>query len=296
MRWRELVEFKTDIVWLDISEVKPNDYNPNYMPSDIFESLKDNIKKNKFYGAIIIRKNKTIIDGEHRYLALKALGHKKIPCLIAGDDVDAVKAKLLTIRMNRERGYLLPVETGKLLADVSNTVPQDILSKASGIPESELGIMMNLNFDTGIEPLLPEKNNQKSWAEIENMMTKLNEKIKEVDNFHTIYTVGRGGLVPARLMADRLNISEIIIDPKKIPDNSLFVDDIYDTGKTYNKVMKLGKEITYVTLYHRKKSKQPKNLLFAKETEGDEYIVFPWDRLEYKRETQRIKTKHLESA
>ena len=71
-----MVEFKTDIVWLDIADVKPNDYNPNYMPSDIFESLKDNIKKNKFYGAIIIRKDKTIIDGEHRYLALKSLGFK----------------------------------------------------------------------------------------------------------------------------------------------------------------------------------------------------------------------------
>ena len=291
-----MVEFKTDIVWLDISEVKPNDYNPNYMPSDIFESLKDNIKKNKFYGAIVVTEDKVIIDGEHRYLALKALGHKKVPCLIAGKDVDDIKAKLLTIRMNRERGYLLPVETGKVLADVANTVPQDILSKASGIPESELGIMMNLNFDTGITPLLPDVNNQKSWADIENMMTKLDAKVKEVDKFDTIYTVGRGGLVPARLMADRLNIDTIIIDPKKIPKNSLFVDDIFDTGKTYNAVAKMASDITYVTLYHRKTSKHPKNLIFAKETEGDEYIVFPWDRLEFKRDTQGGKTKHLKTA
>ena len=156
-----MVEFNTEIKWLDISEVKPNDYNPNYMPSDIFESLKDNIQKNKFYGAIIIRKDKTIIDGEHRYLALKALGFKKIPCLIAGDDIDDVKAKLLTIRMNRERGYLLPVETGKVLLDVANTVPQDILSKASGIPEQEIGVLMNVGFDPNLSQLTPEIKNVK---------------------------------------------------------------------------------------------------------------------------------------
>ncbi len=290
-----MVKFNTEVEWLDITDVKPNDYNPNYMPSDIFESLKDNIQKNAFYGAILIRKDKTIIDGEHRYLALKALGHKKIPCLIAGDDVDDVKSKLLTIRMNRERGYLLPVETGKVLADVQNTVPQDILSKASGIPQTELGIMMNLNFDTNIEPLLPEKKNTKSWGDIENILQKLEPKLKEF-GVDKIYTISRGGLVPARLIADRLNISEIIVNPKKIPKGSMFIDDIYDSGKTYKEVMKLGVDLTYVSLFVRKKAKQPKNLIYGIETEGDEYVVFPWDRYEYKRDTQKTKTKHMEST
>ena len=290
-----MVEFNTEIKWLDISEVKPNDYNPNYMPSDIFESLKDNIQKNKFYGAIIIRKNKTIIDGEHRYLALKSLVFKKIPCLIAGDDVDDVKAKLLTIRMNRERGYLLPVETGKVLADVANTVPQDILSKASGIPEQEIGVLMNIGFDPNLSQLTPDIKNVKSWGDIENIMQKLEAKLKEF-NVDKIYTKSRGGLIPARLTADRLNINEIIIDPKKIPKGSIFIDDIYDSGKTYKEIMKLGEDITYTTLFLRKKTKAPKNLIYAIETEGDEYVVFPWDRYEYKRETQVAKTKHMEST
>ncbi len=98
------------------------------------------------------------------------------------------------------------------------------------------------------------------------------------------------------MIADRLNISEIVIDPKKIPNKSFFIDDIYDSGKTYKEIMKLGEDIMFITLYHRKTSKKPKNLIYALETEGDEYIVFPWDRIEYKRETQRNKTKHMEST
>lgn len=291
-----MVEFNTEITWLDISEVKPNDYNPNYMPADIFESLKDNIKKNAFFGAILIRKDKTIIDGEHRYLALKSLGHTKIPCLIAGDEVDDVKSKLLTIRMNRERGYLLPVETGKVLADVQNTVPQDVLAKASGIPEQEIGVLMSVNFDPNLShsELTPEIKNTKSWVQIESIIQKLESKLKEF-GVDKIYTKNRGGLVPARLIADRLNISEIIIDPKKIPKGSIFIDDIYDSGKTYKEVMKLGEDLTYVTLFLRKNAKAPKNLIYALETEGDEYVVFPWDRFEYRRETKKNKTKHMES-
>ena len=40
--------------------------------------------------------------------------------------------------------------------------------------------------------------------------------------------------------------------------------------------------IAFITLFLRKKTKAPKNLIYEIETEGDEYVVFPWDRYEYK--------------
>ena len=64
------IKFSNEVVWKDVDEVKPNNYNPNFMPNKIFESLKDDIQQNKFYGSIIINKKGIIIDGEHRYLAL----------------------------------------------------------------------------------------------------------------------------------------------------------------------------------------------------------------------------------
>ena len=56
------VEFSNEVVWKDIKDVKPNNYNPNFMPSQIFDSLKDDIQQNKFYGTIIINKKGIIID------------------------------------------------------------------------------------------------------------------------------------------------------------------------------------------------------------------------------------------
>jgi hypothetical protein len=39
----------------------------------------------------------------------------------------------------------------------------------------------------------------------------------------------------------------------------------------------------FVTLLARRGKKYPKQLLYAKKTSGNEYIVYPWDKLEFKR-------------
>ncbi len=110
--------------------------------------------------------------------------------------------------------------------------------------------------------------------------------------FDKIATVSRGGLVPARLVADYFNIKKIRIDKKKIPKRTLFVDDIFDSGDTFNKIFSLVKDpknFVYATLVARKGVKYPKRLVYAKKTRGQEYVVFPWDRLEFKRVQTKIK-------
>ena len=73
-----------------------------------------------------------------------------------------------------------------------------------------------------------------SWKRIELIAKLLAEKIKSTGKeFNSISTITRGGLIPARLMADRLNLHEILVDKNKIPSDSLFVDDIYDSGDTF---------------------------------------------------------------
>jgi uncharacterized protein len=53
----------------------------------------------------------------------------------------------------------------------------------------------------------------KDWDEIEAFTAVLVKKILEKKiNFDRIYTISRGGLVPARLVADRLNIKQILVD------------------------------------------------------------------------------------
>ncbi len=126
-----------------------------------------------------------------------------------------------------------------------------------------------------------------SWKKIEYLTNILAKKINSKKrSFQSISTVSRGGLVPSRLLADVLDIDEILVDQKTIPNDSIFVDDIFDSGSTFKKI--IGKttnpnELIYATLFARKGKRYPKQLIYAAKTRGNEYIVYPWDKLEYKR-------------
>lgn len=126
-----------------------------------------------------------------------------------------------------------------------------------------------------------------SWKEIDTLTKLLSDKIKETGKkFTSISTITRGGLVPSRLMADKLDIHEILVDKDKVPSDSLFVDDIYDSGDTFKKVLSKVENpnnLVYATLFARKGKRYPKQLIFAQKTKGSEYIVYPWDRFEHKR-------------
>lgn len=126
-----------------------------------------------------------------------------------------------------------------------------------------------------------------SWSEVEKLVKVLTEKISSMPrDFSSISTITRGGLVPSRLLADHLGIDTILVDQKKISSDSIFVDDIYDSGNTFKKIINKvdsPSNFVYVTLFARRGKKYPKQLIFAKKTNTSSYLVYPWDKLEYKR-------------
>ncbi|MDR3782203.1 MAG: phosphoribosyltransferase [Candidatus Nitrosotalea sp.] len=132
-----------------------------------------------------------------------------------------------------------------------------------------------------------------SWSEIESCVEILSDGIKKTGfEFDAIATISRGGLVPARLVADHFNIKKILVDKKVIPKRTLFVDDIYDSGTTFEKIIPLVKDpknFVYATLVARKGAWYPKQLVYAKKTRGREYVVFPWDKLEAKKAPKSAK-------
>ncbi|MGQ0771335.1 MAG: phosphoribosyltransferase [Nitrososphaerota archaeon] len=125
----------------------------------------------------------------------------------------------------------------------------------------------------------------KNWSEIEFTVSVLIEKILDKKTkFGSISTISRGGLVPARLVADILDVKQILVDADSIPADSLFVDDIYDSGETFRKIIQKSEDpenLVYATLYARRKQRCPKQLIYAKLTRDNEYIVYPWDRFEH---------------
>lgn len=125
------------------------------------------------------------------------------------------------------------------------------------------------------------------WSEIEKLVGVLAKKILETNRtFSSISTISRGGLVPSRLLADHLGIETIFVDKNKIPEDSVFIDDIYDSGNTFKKIIPRiddPSKLVFATLFARRGKKYPKQLIYAKKTKGNEYIVYPWDKLEYQR-------------
>ncbi len=126
-----------------------------------------------------------------------------------------------------------------------------------------------------------------SWNEIDSMIKILSKKISKLNrSFSSITTLSRGGLVPSRLLADHLGIESIFVDKRKITSDSLFVDDIFDSGKTFEKFLSKvnsPSKLVFATLFARRGKKYPKNLIFAKKTINDAYVIFPWDKLEFQR-------------
>lgn len=130
-----------------------------------------------------------------------------------------------------------------------------------------------------------DKEQYVSWSEIDSLIEQLSNLIlKSKKRFSSITTISRGGLVPSRLLADHLGIKKIFIDEKTIPVNSLVVDDIFDSGKTFDGMILKSEDsskLLYATLFVRRGKKLPSQLIYGKETDNDGYVVFPWDKIEF---------------
>jgi uncharacterized protein len=130
-----------------------------------------------------------------------------------------------------------------------------------------------------------DKEQHVSWSEIDSLIEQLASIIlKSKKTFSSITTLSRGGLVPSRLLADHLGIEKIFVDEKVISVNSLVVDDIFDSGKTFDRVISKSEDsskLLYVTLFARRGRKLPPQLIYGKETDNDGYVIFPWDRIEF---------------
>ena len=123
------------------------------------------------------------------------------------------------------------------------------------------------------------------WNDIESLVGRLSKNILKLSrNFSSITTVSRGGLIPSRLLADSLGIKKIFVDQKIISPNSLFVDDIFDSGKTFYHILPNvddSSKFVFATLFARRGMKYPDQLVYAETTFDGSYVVFPWDKLEF---------------
>jgi uncharacterized protein len=311
-----------DVELIHINEISKNSWNPNFVTDSMMSAITDDISRNGFIGPIVLQrhnkklnKDYVIINGEHRYRAFVELKiSDRIPCTVL--DVDDKTAEILTLRLNREHGELMPDKVSMLLNDLLVGVESqneqeniEILRRMTAMNDAELSMLRQL--DLSPERMLGEAAKPKedenaiyfNWENIDSFAVVATNRLKQriespQEEFDWIVAIPNGGLIPARIVARELNFFEhkdhhdkniltYLPEVGKIERKVLVVDDIYDEGVTYDRVSEIlgDNNFEYLTLISRNGINFKNNLTIGHDLAGDtRWVIFPW---EYRQEQIR---------
>lgn len=126
---------------VNINEISANDWNPNVMTDSVYSFLKKSISKYGFCQAVIVTSDMTIVDGEHRWRAMKDLGESEIEVKIL--DISDEEAKANTVNFNLTRGKFDDDMLGLLLEEISDVVGRDELKDLVVMPDQKIDALLN---------------------------------------------------------------------------------------------------------------------------------------------------------
>ena len=118
-----------------------------------------------------------------------------------------------------------------------------------------------------------------NWIEFEECVDSISKKCKD-KRFNGIYGFPRGGLCLAVALSHSLDLP-LINEPK---NNSLIVDDIYETGTTLEKIRHLKDSEAYVWVSR----KTPTWWNAYKYINEKEWFVFPWENIKTAENDRRL--------
>ena len=231
MSQNQNIKVHKDVELLPINQVKRNNWNPNFLSTAMQRAIRDDITRNGFIGPIVVQKHNreldqdyVIINGEHRYDAFLDLNiGNKIPATVL--DIDDTTAKVLTLRLNREHGELMPDKVNALLNRVKDALPddnQDELFEITGMSEGDIKLISSLDiadvpeegkvraYDTSLEiPTDPAVNLYLQWSDIENAARKVSNQLLDQattpDEQIAIVAIANGGIIPAKLISELID-------------------------------------------------------------------------------------------
>ena len=149
-----------------------------------------------------------------------------------------------------------------------------------------------------------EDNIKLTWDDVDFIANMVAESISKKNiKFDTIVALGRGGLIPGAILSYKLDVKNLqnlgintrqedgqyvetlIYQRPTITGNVLVVDDINDSGKTFEAVNSLIKseypdigELLYCSLTTRYNTNFNENTISGKIINTSDWLVFPWDK------------------
>lgn len=133
--------FEVEIEMIPLEDIELDPENPNELSDEFYEALVANIRDDGFTQPIAVWRRPDgsfrMIDGEHRFRAVRDLGGERIPAVVvkAKDEDDA---RLRLLAMNRLRGQFIPIKLAYLLKDLATRIPEKEMRKRLGMEPGEL--------------------------------------------------------------------------------------------------------------------------------------------------------------
>lgn len=159
-----------NVIWVDINDVVPNDYNPNSVASTEMQLLYSSILHDGYTQPIVtiydkITKKYVIVDGFHRYFTgknnkdISDRSNNKLPIVVIDKDINDRMAS--TIRHNRARGkHSIDGMSTMVFKMLDNGWSDKDICLELGMEAEEL---VRLKHITGFSKLFADTEYKKAW-------------------------------------------------------------------------------------------------------------------------------------
>lgn len=114
-----------ELLWLHPDQLSANGWNPNIVPKDVYEKVRESLRRFGWLSPVVVRKDRgggwEIIDGEHRWQVAKEESVDLIPCWSVEGLTDD-EAKRATVILNDLHGQARPDKLADLFSDLLNSI------------------------------------------------------------------------------------------------------------------------------------------------------------------------------
>jgi len=141
------VDFKDKIEFVPIGMIKPNPWNPRKREeATLVKDTAKHIGEVGYLGGIFVRDMRDvalhdgdwqIIDGEHRWKALKILESEQCPIINLGKMTDE-EAKARTLNFNIVHGQMEVIDVAHLIGSLKSELGEEVISGRLALSEVEL--------------------------------------------------------------------------------------------------------------------------------------------------------------
>jgi ParB/RepB/Spo0J family partition protein len=151
-----------DLVEIDTDRLEPNPWNPNRMSPEMYEKLREYVKKEGLVEPIVVRARGDgyqILGGYHRWKIAQDLGYETVPCAVV--DLDDRRAKVLSVNLNEMKGQSVTSLLSELIYDLNKELTLEDLETMLPYSEGELKDCIEImKIPDGLEALLNEQAEQ----------------------------------------------------------------------------------------------------------------------------------------